>query len=644
MPIRGPGHGAGSQCLARSDAPPRRLAAYYHRSVSRSAHTAIEGNDIPQANSLDRIRSVVAAVKAGAESPSAIRQQTKLSQRHVAYHVQAARILGWFLDLPDGPEVTVRGDEMLETEPRSDEEQTVFTNSIVASPSVSAVAPNLLAAIPPSLEEITANIVRQTSLSESTAERRARTLLAWRDRVRETTLLSLFGTAHSKPKQSRMKAKAKTKAKKNDALKSRAAPPKRRNVLKSIRYQDWKSFRDATLFVDPLTVVIGTNAGGKSNALDGLEFLHRVASGEELSVALAGGPQVNPIRGGAEWAARHGTSRFTLEVVVQGLEERTDYVYSISVQTKPRLQLHAEKLTRVKYRLRTPENPTELQLFWTDTPGDDEASITARFYNRRAGTRRAMRRNVSILAQTSTGPSGFGVEISAAITEVIECLRNLFVLDPVTSQMRDYSPFSEVLAPDASNVAGVLAALNRERKHVVEETLTRYLRRLPERDIKKVTAEPVGKFKRDAMLYCYEQWSNKPATPVDARGMSDGTLRFVAILTALLTRPAGSLLVVEEVDTGLHASRAALLLEMLRVVGRQNGIDVLVTTHNQALIDALGAEMVPFVVVAHRKTDEGFTELTLLEDLEMLPKLLASGPLGNAVARGLIEKSLDSER
>ncbi|MCF7994391.1 MAG: ATP-binding protein [Chromatiaceae bacterium] len=43
--------------------------------------------------------------------------------------------------------------------------------------------------------------------------------------------------------------------------------------------------------------------------------------------------------------------------------------------------------------------------------------------------------------------------------------------------------------------------------------------------------------------------------------MSDGTLRYdVAIVTALLTREPGSLLVIEEVDNGLHPSRAHLLV------------------------------------------------------------------------------------
>jgi predicted ATPase len=147
------------------------------------------------------------------------------------------------------------------------------------------------------------------------------------------------------------------------------------------------------------------------------------------------------------------------------------------------------------------------------------------------------------------------------------------------------------------------------------------------------------------MLYCEERWLEQgPPPTVDARGMSDGTLRFLAILTALLTRPKNSLLVIEEVDNGLHPSRANLLLGMLKDVGSQREVDVLVTTHNPALLDAMGTEMIPFITVANRDPSTGFSVLTLLEDLGQLAKLLAQGPVGRLSSQGLIERSLSAEQ
>jgi len=118
----------------------------------------------------------------------------------------------------------------------------------------------------------------------------------------------------------------------------------------------------------------------------------------------------------------------------------------------------------------------------------------------------------------------------------------------------------------------------------------------------------------------------------------------LAILTALLTRPKDSLLVIEEVDNGLHPSRAKLLLDMLRTVGAERGVDVLVTTHNPALLDAMGTQMVPFITVVNRNPTTGHSVLTLLEDIEQLPKLLAQGSVGRLSSQGLIEKTISESQ
>lgn len=220
-------------------------------------------------------------------------------------------------------------------------------------------------------------------------------------------------------------------------------------------------------------------------------------------------------------------------------------------------------------------------------------------------------------------------------------LKKIFIINPIPQNMRDYSPLSKILEQDGSNIAGVLADLPEPEKEKIEQTLLNYLSQLPEGDLQRVWAEPVGRLGSDAMLYCEEKWGeNQEPLLVDARGMSDGTLRFLAILTALLTRPEGSLIVIEEVDNGLHPSRAGLLLQMLREIGKNRNIDILVTTHNPALMDELTPDFIPFVMVAYRDQDTGESQLIPLDEIENLPKLMASGSLGKITQQGLLEKSL----
>ena len=418
-------------------------------------------------------------------------------------------------------------------------------------------------------------------------------------------------------------------------------------MITELQLENWKSYEKASLHIDPISVLVGTNASGKSNALDALLLLNRVATGAMLTSALKGDGTQAPVRGGIEWAARQPGAVFALGVVCRA-DELTDYEYRLEGQiVESRCDLYSEQLTRVKYRPgkdgKRKSIAGNIKLVRTDSCPENSPTIIARLYNEKQGTPRQLSRTHPVLFQL-VGQK-LRQEIQDGVSEIISALRDIFILDPIPSHMRKFSPLSDKLESDAWNIAGVLAALPKEKQVEIESVLTRYASQLPERDIRRVFAETVGKFNSDAMLYCEEHWLDQgPPPTVDARGMSDGTLRFLAILTALLTRPKASLLVIEEVDNGLHPSRARLLLDMLKSVGAQRGVDVLVTTHNPALLDAMGTEMVPFITVANRDPSTGNSVLTLLEDIAQLPKLLAQGPIGRLSSQGLIEQSITTEQ
>lgn len=402
-------------------------------------------------------------------------------------------------------------------------------------------------------------------------------------------------------------------------------------MIKLLRLINWKSFRDATLFVDPLTVIIGLNASGKSNILDALVFLQRISGSVPVTTALAGDMILPPLRGGLEWCCRIPEKHFTLEVTVSPAQHpRIEYTYTITLAINgSSCRVAAEHLKR---------KDIDRTLFHAPETNVGPA-LPAYFSTGGKRNHRRIDQNpaYSVLSQVETLHISKPVKDAARIVK--EGLQSVFILDPIPSHMRGYSQLSETLSPDASNMAGVLAAFPDAERKVLEETLTSFLRELPERDIQRVWIEKVGKFETDAMLYCEEQWIKGIPQTMDARGMSDGTLRFLAIVTALLTCKEGSLIVVEEVDNGLHPSRADTLVTMLKTLGEKRGVDVAVTTHNPALLDALGPAMLPFVSVVHRG-DSGASDITLLEDIKQLPKLLAIGPLGRLVSDGRLEKAI----
>jgi hypothetical protein len=192
------------------------------------------------------------------------------------------------------------------------------------------------------------------------------------------------------------------------------------------------------------------------------------------------------MRGGLEWVCLNKEGTFTIEVRVEGEDRRTVYVYRLEcIVQENRCDLASESLQRFRYRTvkRSKDaKPYSIYLFQTDPCANDAASITARLYNEKRGTPRPSLRSVSVLRQLSQQPTR--KEIEEGLREVLRAFQGIFVLDPIPAHMRQYSPMSDELEPDASNIAGVIAALAPERQQRLERLLSTYGSRLPERDIR----------------------------------------------------------------------------------------------------------------------------------------------------------------
>lgn len=413
-------------------------------------------------------------------------------------------------------------------------------------------------------------------------------------------------------------------------------------MIKELKLKNWKSFKEATLYIDPLTILIGANASGKSNALDALLFLQRIFSGVNVREAINGNSILPALRGGIEWVCLKPNEQFTLEILTDSKNKDQEYSYELTIQiTNTKAHVVKEEFILLTFE----NNTTDKKILFTD----ERRAISINYATVESSKEITNiisdgRKIISLSAiNYPSKTSLLREEVFDAIKYVTSQLQQIFVFDPIPSHMRNYTPLSDKLQTDGSNIAGVLAGLPSEQKDKVEATITQYLKALPEMDIKRVWTETVGRSNQDAMLYCEESWNNGGVQEIDARSMSDGTLRFLAIITALLTREKGSLLVIEEVDNGLHPSRAHVLIDMLKTLGKERGIDVIVTTHNPALLDAAGVRMLPFITVAHRDDKTGASQLIQLEDIQQLPKMMASGSIGKLNSEGRIESALKQD-
>jgi hypothetical protein len=140
--------------------------------------------DIPQADSLDKIRVVLDAMSTGNTYLADLQKLTGFHYRHLHYRLHAARILGLSKVSYTLAILTESGFALASTIPSSDEERKAFANSINKSHVMKKIAPHLLTAkTDPTAHVIARRISSITDVSAVTAMRRARSILAWRRQI-----------------------------------------------------------------------------------------------------------------------------------------------------------------------------------------------------------------------------------------------------------------------------------------------------------------------------------------------------------------------------------------------------------------------------------------------------------------------------
>ena len=92
-------------------------------------------------------------------------------------------------------------------------------------------------------------------------------------------------------------------------------------------------------------------------------------------------------------------------------------------------------------------------------------------------------------------------------------------------------------------------------------------------------------------------------TPIPPTRLSDGTIRFFALLAMLLTKTPPPFVCIEEPELGLHPDSVALIADLL--VDASDRMQLLVTTHSHALVSALSNQ--PEAIIAYERLSEGTT-------------------------------------
>ena len=127
---------------------------------------------------------------------------------------------------------------------------------------------------------------------------------------------------------------------------------------------------------------------------------------------------------------------------------------------------------------------------------------------------------------------------------------------------------------------------------------------------------------------------------VSAYSASDGTLRFLAILAALLGTKTAHIYFFEEIDNGLHPSRLHLLVDLIEQQTAKRDIQVITTTHSPALLSTVNEKTFENTSVVCRLEDTHNAIIRPVADLSNARELRKSQGLGRLLAGGWMETAL----
>lgn len=402
-------------------------------------------------------------------------------------------------------------------------------------------------------------------------------------------------------------------------------------MIKGFLFEDFKGFQKAELFLEDISILIGANASGKSNAIEGIAILSEIAAGRDFAAILDGTRNSESfVRGGSQRCCRFQSTSFTLGCLID-LDEENDLLYRIRIKVQDQVSLDSESLFIVPNGCMSTADAGD-RIFSTE-PLEEERSkliqVSIRHDRQGADLLLNCARDTAVLHQLKNQPSeenSIMVVNLQCIHTVLENLKKILILSPKIGVMGNYCRIGDKrLKYDASNLSAALYELCGDA--VRRQSMLEIIRQLPENEIRDLGFLIPG---NGDVLFYLEENNMSSSGKIYANQLSAGTLRAIAVITALLQEPKGSLVIIDEVDNGLHPARAKALLSWMISINHERNVDILITTHNVSLLNSVKGETVLGVSVAYRDPEKGDARMVPFVDLDSSSYILATGGIGTA--------------
>jgi len=415
-------------------------------------------------------------------------------------------------------------------------------------------------------------------------------------------------------------------------------------MLSKLVIDRFKSIEKAVLEFSKLNFFIGTNASGKSNFFDALRVLQGVGYGFTVQEIFHGKSKTSSsiewdgIRGGGDVAvfrSKEGKrgrpsepdNKNTFQFEANYITKEIEYWYKIKVDPAKGIVACEE----FSYKNITGWH----NVFETIDTQLTERVIKTKIFSGGKGKapHHTFNRHIPVLHQIQDlRPEEFPFEHRDAINQLVELLRDTQKLDLVPSVLREYSrqTQAERIGERGENFAALVKTILSD--DIKKLAYNGWLSKLTPTDLDEAITE---KGALGEPIFGVYEGRNKILAPQ----LSDGTLRFAALTAALFQTAAPHILLLEEVDNGIHPTRLRLLVELLLGRAQKGSSQIFITTHSPILLTWLDPKIYNWVFHCSRSIN-GASVIQPVTEVPNFNSLIKKQPFGDLFAEGWIENSL----
>jgi len=399
-------------------------------------------------------------------------------------------------------------------------------------------------------------------------------------------------------------------------------------MISELKIRNFKSLESVDLKLGHFNLLVGANASGKSNFLDALRFVQGIGKRFNLREILDGLPGTDTrvkwegIRAGAKYVGfrrlnGHQATRIEFDVSFQDAEIISSFGEPLRYKVRFSADTDAPYVIEDSLTLQNPDAATTLHVNYAS----DSENISTRTLREKKSPRAKPGFD---FAHRSHGPfpsvlSGYvpkklinGPDQYFDLEHAADNLASMQFLDPHPAALRGYSSNVWRLGEDGE---GFAALVHEIESNGSKTALLEWLKELRPDEVSDLYALPGAV--NDFMAAIKEGNTVFPAPAI-----SEGTLRFIALAAAFFQPSMPKVLVIEEIEKGLHPSRLRLLLELMRSQSKRTGTQVFATTHSPTLLAWLTEEDRKTTFVCTRDAESGATKMRSLAEVPNLENLI----------------------